>query len=70
MAHEEPRHLVLRQEHRLEASRCEEEAGNFERQGWLCVFFTLEAQRFEDKVRVLAAGTFVAAPKYWELEWV
>ena len=36
MAQVGPRHLVLGQEHRLEAGRCDEEAAKLERQGWRC----------------------------------
>ena len=63
----EPRHLVLVQEHRLEASRCDEEAAKLERQGWR------EAQRAEGGngfIPGYVGGTFVAAPKHWGLEWV
>ena len=35
MAQVGPRHLVLGQEHCLEAGRCEEDAGKLERHGWL-----------------------------------
>ena len=38
MAREGPQHLVLGQEHRLEAARCDEESGKLERDGWRCGF--------------------------------
>ena len=51
-AHVGPRHLVLGQEHRLEAGRCDEEARKLEREGWRCGFAPRKAQRCEVKVRV------------------
>ena len=71
--HAGPRHLVLGQEHRLEAGRCEEEAGKLERQGWLCSFSPAKRNPLKTKSEsslATSAGTFVAAPKHWELEWV
>ena len=66
MAQEEPRHLVLGQEHRLEAGRCEEEVGKLERQGWRCGFSPAKRNALKaksDSSLATSAGTFVA-------EWV
>ena len=67
MAYQGPRHLVLGQEHRLVAGRCEEETGKVERQGCLCGFSPAKGNalktRSESSVAT-SAGTFVAAPKH------
>ena len=73
MAQVGPRHLVLGQEHRLEAGRCEEEAGNLERQGWRCGFSPAKRNALKaktDSSLATSAGTFVAAFKHKGLEWV
>ena len=73
MAQVGPRHLVLGQEHRLEAGRCDEEAGKLERQGWRCGFSPAKRNALKAKTGsslATSAGTFVAAPKQRELEWV
>ena len=73
MAQVGPQRLVLGQEHRLEAGRCEEEAGKLERQGWRCGFSPAKRNALKTKTDsslALSAGTFVAAPKHWGLEWV
>ena len=36
MAREGPQHLVLGQEHRLEAARCDEESAKLDHEGWRC----------------------------------
>ena len=61
------------QEHRLEAGRCDEEVAKLERLGWRCGFTpakrnTLKAKT--DSSLATSAGTFIAAPKHWGLEWV
>ena len=68
-----PRHLVLGQDHRLEAGRCDEEAAKLERQGWRCGFTPAKRNALKaktDSSLATSAGTFVAAPKHWGLEWV
>ena len=68
-----PRHLVLGQEHRLEAGRCEEEAGKLEPQGWRCGFSPAKRHALKaktDSSLATSAGTFVAAPKHWLLVWL
>ena len=68
-----PRHLVMGQEHRLEAGRCEEEAGKLERQGCRCGFSPAKRNALKTKSEsslATSAGTFVAAPKHWGMEWV
>ena len=73
MAQVGPRHLVLGQEHRLEAGRCDEEAAKLERQGWHCGFTPAKRNALKaktDSSLATSAGTFVAAPKHWGLEWV
>ena len=73
LAHVGPRHLVLGQEHRLEAGRCDEEAAKLERQDWRCGFTPAKRNALKaktDSSLATSAGTFVAAPKHWELEWV
>ena len=72
MAHVGPRHLVLGQEHPLEASRCEEEAVKLERQGWLCGFSPAKRNALKtksDSSLATSVGTFVAAPTHWGMEW-
>ena len=71
-AHVGPRHLVLGQEHRLEAGRCDEEAGKLGRQGWRCGFSPAKRSALKAKTHLWLrrAGTLVAAPKHWGLEWV
>ena len=72
MAHEGPRHLVLGQKHRLEASRCQEEAGNLEHQGWLCGSSPVKrsASTKSESSMATSASTFVAAHKHQGLGWV
>ena len=58
-----PRHLVLGQEQRLEAGRCEEEAGKLEREGWLCGFSLTKRDALKTKSEpslATSAATFVA----------
>ena len=65
--------LVLEQKHRLEAGRCDAEAGKLEGQGWRCGFSPAKRSAPKTKTEsslATSAGTFVAAPKQWELEWV
>ena len=65
MAHVGPRQLVLGQEHRLEASRCEEEAEKLEREGWRCGFTPANRNAVRSKSQfsmATSAGTFVAVP--------
>ena len=73
MVHVGPRHLVLGQEHPLEAGRCEEEAGKLERQGWHCGFSPVKRNLFlktkSESSLATSAGTFVAAPRHWRMEW-
>ena len=60
-------------EHRLEAGRCDEEAAKLERQGWRCGFTPAKRNALKaktDSSMATSAGTFVAAPKHWGLEWV
>ena len=73
MAREGPQHLVLGQEHRLEAARCDDESGKLEREGWRCGFTSAKRSAVRVKSEsalATSAGTFVAAPKHWGLEWV
>ena len=73
MAREGPQHLVLGQEHRLEAARCDDESGKLEREGWRCGFTSAKRNAVRVKSEsalATSAGTFVAAPKHWGLEWV
>ena len=73
MAREGPQHLVLGQEHRLEAARCNDESGKLEREGWRCGFTAAKRNAVRMKsesAMATSAGTFVAAPKHWGLEWV
>ena len=73
MAREVPQHLVLGQEHRLEAARCDDESGKLERDCWRCGFTAAKRNAVRVKSEsslATSAGTFVAAPKLWGLEWV
>ena len=70
MAREGPQHLVLGQEHRLEAARCDDESGKLEREGWRCGFTSAKRNAVRVKsesAMATSAGTFVAAPKHWGL---
>ena len=73
MAQVGPRHLVLEQEHRLEAGSCDEEAAKLERKGWRFAFTPGKRNALKaktDSSLATSAGTFVAAQKHWGLEWV
>ena len=73
MVHVGPLHLVLGQEHRLEASRCDGETAQLEREGWWCGFTAAKRNAVRAKSEssmATPAGTFVAVPKHWGLEWV
>ena len=68
------RHVVLGQEHRLGAGRCDEEAGKSSNVKAGCVV-SRQRHAFALKTKTesslaTSAGTFVAALKHWELEWV